>query len=112
MFLGIPTIKTTKLSSAFEAGQSATLDCSLSADPYVDDVFWQILKSSGQFVNLNLDGDKYSTQLSVDSPSLTIHEAHLSDSGRYRCGATNTVGTSYSSELSLHVLGGKYMYLE
>ena len=83
-----------------------TLYCFVSADPGVYHVFWQILESSGQYVTLNLDGDKY-TPLSVDSPSLTIHEAQLSDSGTYRCGAKNIVGTRYSSEFTLQVIGGK-----
>ena len=89
-------------------GQSVTLDCFVLADPGVYHVFWQIPESSGQYVTLNLDGDKY-TPLSVDSPSLTIHDTHISDSGTYRCGATNVVGTSYSYDCTLKVLGGMYI---
>ena len=102
--IGSPVITTSTQKYTCVAGQSLTLSCSVSADPGVDHVFWQVVDSRGEYVTLDLDGDQYKGS-SVDSPSLTIQKAHTSDSGTYRCCATNDVGTSQSLTILLQVLG-------
>ena len=83
------------------------LCCSLSADPGVSHVFWQLVDSKGEYITLDLGGNKYKGS-SVESPSLTMQKAHTYDSGTYRCCATNDVGTSQSLNISLQVSGGMY----
>ena len=101
--VGTPVVTALTQSYTCEAGQSVTLCCSVSADPDVNRVFWQVVDSRGEYVTSH--GEKYKGS-SVESPSLTIQKAHTSDSGTYRCCATNDVGTSQSLTISLQVSGG------
>ena len=103
----MPTVTASSLTYSSVTGQSITLGCSVSANPDVNLVFWQVL-SNGQYVSLSLSGGKY-TGSTVNSPSLTILNSQSGDTATYRCGATNTVGTGYSSGISLQVTGSKYI---
>ena len=104
IIIGPPAITVSRHEYICEAGQSVTLECSVSADPEVNYVIWQTTDSNGSFVALNHDEEKYKGS-SVKLPSLTIPKSHLADSGTYRCCATNDVGTCHSLPMSLKVSG-------
>lgn len=64
---------------------------------------------NGNSVSLDLtNSDKYSGSL-IDTPSLTIFGATNQDEGNYVCSATNSVGTTQSSQTFLDVRGGMLM---
>lgn len=64
---------------------------------------------NGNSVSLDLtNSDKYSGSL-IDTPSLTIFGATNQDEGDYVCSATNSVGTTRSSQTFLDVRGGMLM---
>lgn len=104
---GLPTITAQTQEYKCEAGKSVTLEFSVSADPEVNHAIWQKADSDGSFVALNIDETKYKGS-SVKLPSLTIQNTIISDSGTYRCCASNDVGTSHSSTVSLLISGGMY----
>ena len=56
-------------------------------------------------MDIPIDGSKYILD-SFDSPSLRITNLQKTDSGTYRCGATNFLGTSYSYGIDVNVTGG------
>ena len=90
-----------------EAGQSVTLECAVSAVPDVNDVFWEVVDTNGQYVALDMYTERYKGS-SVNMPSLTIQNTNVSDSGTYRCCASNDVGPSQGSTVSLQISGGMH----
>ena len=85
--------------------QPITLLCAIVANPDANTVFWQKTDAQGNYRTVPLVGNKYSGS-NVNFPSLTIQDSHTSDAGNYRCAATNSVGTGYSSAIRLDVGGG------
>ena len=61
-------------------------------------------------MDIPIDGSKYVCR-SFNPPSLRISNLHKTDTGKYRCGASNFVGTTYSCEVDVNVIGGKNAYV-
>ncbi|XP_060068235.1 hemicentin-1-like [Ylistrum balloti] len=99
----IPVVTITLNAYSTNTGTSITLGCTVSANPAHTSVFWQRNVGSGT-ESITIDGVNYSGS-SVNSPSLTVINADISDSGTYTCFATNSIGTGQSAATTLTVTG-------
>ncbi|XP_063441331.1 hemicentin-1-like isoform X2 [Mytilus trossulus] len=100
----IPTVTIPSPSYSILYGNPITIECQITANPQHTTVTWQrIVNGATSTINLNNAG-KYSGG-SINTPSLTISNTVSSDSGLYRCSATNAVGTGNSQDTQLSVTG-------
>lgn len=79
-----------------ETATTITIDCTASVtqnSPTITAVYWLL---NGKNLNLS-DSAKYSVGI-MNTPSLTIKNIASTDAGEYRCGATNLVGSTTSSQ--------------
>ncbi|XP_069107396.1 basement membrane-specific heparan sulfate proteoglycan core protein-like [Argopecten irradians] len=100
---GVPIVTISQAAYTVVAGQTVTLECTVSASPPHTSVDWQRI-DSGVTTALNIDGIKYFGS-TVTSPSLTITSASSDDASNYTCSATNSVGTGISGQTTLTVTG-------
>lgn len=84
-------------------GENVTLNCNIFSDPPIINVYW---KKDDTKTILNQGSIGYHGILPND-PSLTIIRSTTFHTGKYRCFATNAVGTTSSEPISLLVKGGK-----
>jgi hypothetical protein len=84
LLLDIPSVQILQPQYSVNFGDSVTLEC---------------------VVNFGLN--KYSGS-TVNTPSLTVNSAEISDEGNYICTATNSIGTGQSSQTFLDVVGSMY----
>lgn len=107
----VPSVQITLPNYQANVGSSITLGCSVVANPAHYQVYWR-KTSGGQTTNIEVvnSGGKYSGS-TVNSPSLTITNAAISDDATYVCFATNSIGTGQSTSTSLDVVGSKCHYL-
>lgn len=103
----VPSVQITLPNYQANVGSSITLGCSVVANPAHYQVYWT-KTSGGQTTNIEVvnSGGKYSGS-TVNSPSLTITNAAISDDATYVCFATNSIGTGQSTSTSLDVVGSK-----
>ncbi|XP_071159617.1 hemicentin-1-like isoform X12 [Mytilus edulis] len=87
-----------------DIGSTVTLGCTVTANPTHTVVYWQRIGNNNVGTNVDMNNNKYSGS-TVNSPSLTINNAALSDEGSYRCYATNSIGTGQSQNTFLDVVG-------
>ena len=81
------------------------MGCTIKASPPVSNMVWQKY-SNGHYTDIQLyNGSKFKVA-SWNAPSLMLTDSKTSDSGTYRCSATNHVGTSYSEDVSVSITGG------
>ncbi|XP_069133963.1 serine-rich adhesin for platelets-like isoform X36 [Argopecten irradians] len=99
----IPVVTVAQSSYSVITGSTATLECTVSADPTHTTVFWQRIVN-GVSTNIVIDGNNYAGS-SVNSPSLQVFNANSGDEGVYICFATNIVGTGQSAQTTLTVTG-------
>ncbi|XP_052061300.1 hemicentin-1-like isoform X5 [Mytilus californianus] len=85
-------------------GSTATLSCSVQANPTHTSVSWQRIDGNNQATTITIDNNKYSGA-TVNNPTLTITNVQMSDRLNYVCFATNSVGTGQSGTLFLNVQG-------
>lgn len=88
-------------------GNTATLGCTVVANPTQTSVSWQKIQN-GVPSNVVVSG-RYQGG-TTSSPSLIISNVADTDEGFYVCSATNSVGTGQSSQTYLDVQGSKYIY--
>lgn len=62
-------------------------------------MFWTV---NGEKIDKQGMGGKYS-KVSVDDPSLTIHNVNKYDAGSYKLTATNAVGTTISDAIEISI---------
>lgn len=84
--------------------QSRSLKLITKVFPYHEchatlDVSWTV---NGKKIDKQGMGGKYST-VSVDDPSLTIHNVNYYDAGLYKLTATNAVGTTISDAIEISI---------
>ncbi|XP_033753605.1 hemicentin-1-like isoform X5 [Pecten maximus] len=99
----IPVVTIGQTSYSVTTGTTATLECTVTADPTHTTVFWQKI-TNGVTTNIVIDGNNYAGS-SVNSPSLVVFNTNSGDEGTYICFATNVVGTGQSSQTTLDVTG-------
>lgn len=88
-------------------GNFVILECTVAANPDATSVQWYKIVN-GNSVTLDVPNvSKYSGS-TVANPSLTITGATAADEGNYICSATNSLGTSQSSQTFLDVFGGMF----
>ncbi|XP_076112265.1 hemicentin-1-like isoform X5 [Mytilus galloprovincialis] len=85
-------------------GSTATLTCSIQANPTHNSISWQRIDGNNQATTITIDNNKYSGA-TVNNPTLTITNVQMSDRVNYVCFATNSVGTGQSGSLFLNVQG-------
>ena len=79
-------------------GEAISLNCEVDGSP-APSVTWQFFHNMVTY-NLTSDSIKYI----ISNSTLTILDVTPSDSGKYRCTATNIIGT-ISADVQLVVLG-------
>ncbi|VDH91359.1 Hypothetical predicted protein, partial [Mytilus galloprovincialis] len=104
----IPTLNITQSAYSVNVGSQITIPCTVSAIPKETNIYWTVTvgNNTEQTISIMKNTQKYQGS-SVNSPSLIILSTTQSDSGVYRCHATNNVGTGHSNPTTLHVVGNK-----
>ncbi|XP_052058077.1 hemicentin-1-like isoform X8 [Mytilus californianus] len=100
----LPQVVVTLPNYNVDIGSTVTLGCTVTASPAHTVVYWQRIGNNGVGTNVDMNNNKYSGS-TVNSPSLTINNAAISDEGSYRCYATNSIGTGQSQNTFLDVVG-------
>jgi hypothetical protein len=104
--LGLPVVTIDSNEYLVNYGNTATLRCTVNANPTQTSVAWQKIQN-GVPSNVVVSG-RYQGG-TTSSPSLIISNVDNSDEGFYICSATNSVGTGQSSHTYLDVQGSKYI---
>ena len=101
----IPTVFTGQGDTVI-IGDQVDISCNVSGSPSATSVTWT-REVNGVTTTLNLATNSRYSGGTVTTPTLTIVNVQTSDEGKYRCSATNTVGTGQSSTTAfLNVVGG------
>jgi hypothetical protein len=106
LLLDIPSVQVLQPQYSVNFGDSVTLECVVSGNPTHTSVSW-LRVINGQTSSINFGLNKYSGS-TVNTPSLTVNSAEISDEGNYICTATNSIGTGQSSQTFLDVVGSMY----
>ncbi|XP_052674345.1 hemicentin-1-like isoform X2 [Crassostrea angulata] len=101
-----PVVDISQNSYTAITGNNVVIPCTVSASPAATSISWRFTSSSGSEIQITSSSSKYSLSGSNNFPQLTIQSVGPSDSGTYRCSATNLVGTS-SDTASLTVTGSR-----
>nr|XP_022324737.1 hemicentin-1-like isoform X38 [Crassostrea virginica] len=84
-------------------GQDVSIPCSVSASPSAT-ISWIFISNSQSQITISSSSSKYTFNPTSTDGTLTVRATSSSDSGTYRCQATNAVGTS-SDTATLSVTG-------
>nr|XP_022325054.1 hemicentin-1-like isoform X45 [Crassostrea virginica] len=84
-------------------GQDVSIPCSVSASPSAT-ISWTFISNSQSQITISSSSSKYTFNPTSTDGTLTVRATSSSDSGTYRCQATNAVGTS-SDTATLSVTG-------
>lgn len=87
-------------------GQTATLECTIVANPSATVVQWFKIENQQQQL-IDTSDSRYNTP-TVSNPNLQISGAVGADDGYYVCTATNIVGTGQSAQTYLDVTGSMF----
>ena len=101
----VPQVTVTRDAYSVDVGGSVTLQCSVTADPVHNNVYWRKV-DGGTETSITIDNSKY-TGSTISNPSLTINTVTFNDTGTYYCYASNSVGTGVSTQVIVAVSGGK-----
>ena len=88
-------------------GNQATLFCSVSGTPSPTNIYWEKKQNDGSYTTVDVSGNSRYSGGSLLSPNLVITNAAFSDSGTYRCLATNAAGLANSIDETLNVVGSE-----
>ncbi|XP_048778626.2 hemicentin-1-like isoform X2 [Ostrea edulis] len=102
----IPVVDISQNSYTAITGNNLVIPCTVSASPAVNSVAWRFTSNSGSVVTITASSSKYTLSSSQNFPQLTILSVSSSDSGTYRCSATNSVGTG-SDSTAVSVTGSR-----
>ncbi|CAG2221471.1 HMCN [Mytilus edulis] len=84
-------------------GEDITLNCNVKADPAITDVYWErVQNETSMIINQGSVGVQGITPQNPSLIIISITDIHI---GKYRCFASNAVGTSGSESMSLDVIG-------
>lgn len=101
----MPVVTVTNPSYSINIGNTVTLDCTVTANPTENNVYWQkIVNGVTSTINSGTNTNKYAGS-TVQSPSLQIFNTDQSDEATYVCFATNSIGTGQSQQTTLNVIG-------
>ncbi|OWF35465.1 Hemicentin-1 [Mizuhopecten yessoensis] len=100
----LPTVVIQQNTYSASTGSSLTLVCTVSANPAHTSVGWEKLVNN-VYQTVSISGNTRYTGGSTTTPSLAITNSQPSDSGTYRCTATNPVGIGTSGTTQLTVSG-------
>ena len=102
----MPIVTAGQVSYRELSGTDIVLHCIIASTPTPTDVFWEKY-IGGKYTRITIDGSKFNGA-TVHSPSLHISYSQISDSGIYRCGASNPLGSAHSDQITLNVTGSEY----
>lgn len=114
LIVGLLTVTIPSNQYSVPAGQDIQLVCKVTGTPAAFSVQWKKItvgRSVTQDINIATSNGHYSGS-TVDTPSLTIHNAGETDSANYICTATNAAGVAQSQTTNLNVIGGKCANLD
>lgn len=109
MISAAPSVRVLANSYSVLTGQTATLECVITANPAATSVQWYKVVN-GQQQAITSSPGKYNTP-TVNNPNLVISTAQSSDEGYYVCSATNIVATASSSQTFLDVTGSMFSFM-
>ncbi|CAG2192940.1 HMCN [Mytilus edulis] len=99
----LPTIEIEQKQYATVYGEDITLICNVNADPAITHVYWErVQNETSMIINQGSVGVQ---GITPQNPSLIIISITNMHIGKYRCFASNAVGTSGSESMSLDVIG-------
>ncbi|XP_033751335.1 hemicentin-1-like isoform X19 [Pecten maximus] len=98
-----PTVTVSQTQYTTITGASITLQCSVTAIPAVNSVYWE-RTANGFTSQLTIDQVQYGGS-TIGSPSLIIYNTNSADDGVYVCKATNSIGTGQSQGVTVSVTG-------
>lgn len=90
-------------------GQDVQIPCSVSANPTAT-ITWTFISTSQSQTSITTSTSKYTFNPSSTDGTLRIRSTSSSDTGTYRCQATNAVGTA-SDSASLSVSGSECFFV-
>ncbi|XP_062602997.1 hemicentin-1-like isoform X5 [Saccostrea cucullata] len=99
----LPAVNIPQNSYSAVTGQDVTIPCSVSANPTAT-ISWTFISTSQSQTQITTSTSKYTFSPSSTNGNLIVRSTTTSDSGTYRCGATNAVGTT-SDSATLSVSG-------
>ncbi|VDI54451.1 hemicentin [Mytilus galloprovincialis] len=99
-----PNVKVLQSLYTVNIGQSATLECTVTASPQHTIVYWQKVVGGVATTISTSSSNRYSGS-TVNNPSLTISASQSGDEAYYICFASNEVGTGQSSQTYLDIIG-------
>lgn len=105
MFVDFPVVRVLSNSYSVLLGNTATLECVITASPAASIVQWYRV-INGQQQTIDSSSSNYNTP-TVNNPSLRVLSAANSDEGYYICSASNPVGTASSAQTFLDVTGSR-----
>ena len=98
-----PTIIKTPVNQSAHIGSNVTFNCAVNGDP-APAVNWT---KDGNLLPLN---QKVMTNLTTGESQLVIKGVRMDDIGKYRCVASNSMGTEKSRAAALSLVPGKALH--
>lgn len=106
-FAEVPIVHIVKSSYFVNRGEDITLQCTVSSNGALQQVFWT-KDINGDITVLEI-GIRYHGS-SVINPSLTVSNVANADEGIYSCFASNSIGIGSSQPTILNVTGSKHIF--
>ncbi|CAG2256290.1 HMCN [Mytilus edulis] len=101
----IPTVSIPLNAYSVDVGSQITIPCTVSANPSETNIYWTVTVGNNAEQTVAMTNTQKYQGSSINSPSLIILSTTQSDSGVYRCHATNNVGTGQSNPTTLNIVG-------
>ncbi|XP_076095861.1 basement membrane-specific heparan sulfate proteoglycan core protein-like [Mytilus galloprovincialis] len=101
----IPTVSIPRNAYSVDVGSQITIPCTVSANPSETNIYWTVTVGNNAEQTVAMTNTQKYQGSSINSPSLIILSTTQSDSGVYRCHATNNVGTGQSNPTTLNIVG-------